>query len=309
MAKRPGVDPPTLDEPRWQRRAFVRIYDHGDALHVLGADGARTSFGPPSSALVRVVLAELCSPCTLEGLKERIAARAGSRKRLAVVEEVLSLLRAAGIVVEVPRASPRAPPVAGDARAAPRHARVLLALGGGIAAAFSPLLVELLVGRGHEVRAAATPSALRFVRRLSLEALTHASVPSTLWPSSPTDVVPHLALARWADVTVVYPATATTLSRLVRGDCSTLVSAVAISTRAPVILVPTMNEAMFRAPSVQRNLEQLREDGFRIMHPSIGYEIAEPPAQRAPAYGAAPPIQYVADVIESVLAELAPLRP
>ncbi|HQY60086.1 MAG TPA: flavoprotein [Polyangiaceae bacterium] len=249
-------------------------------------------------------VAELCTPCTLEELTETIAARAGSRQRLSVVEEVLALLRAAGVVVEVPRAPPGAPSVAADAPLATRQARVLLALGGGIAAAFSPLLVELLVGRGHGVRAVATPSALRFVRRLPLEALTHAPVPSKLWPSSPTDVVPHLALARWADVTVLYPATATTLSRIARGDCSTLVSAAAISTRGPVILVPTMNEAMLHAPSVQRNLEQLRGDGFLIMHPSIGYEVAEAPERRAPAFGAAPPLQYVVDVIESVLGGL-----
>lgn len=107
---------------------------------------------------------------------------------------------------------------------------------------------------------------------------------------------------RWAHAIVVYPATATTLSRLARGDCSTVVSALAISARAPVILVPAMNEAMLLAKSVQRNLAQLRDDGFVIMHPSRGYEVAEDPATRAPAFGAAPPLQAVVDVVDAVVA-------
>ena len=102
---------------------------------------------------------------------------------------------------------------------------------------------------------------------------------------------------------VVYPATATTLSRIARGDCSTAVSALAISTQAPVILVPAMNEAMLRAPAVQRNLTQLKQDGFWITHPSIGYEVAETPALRKPAFGAAPPVQAVVDVVEAVFQE------
>src|ERR1019366_9469412 len=181
--------------------------------------------------------------------------------------------------------------------------RVVLALTGGVAAAHAPALTEMLLGRGVRVRIAATPSALRFVSALALEALTHEPVVRSRWPSDVRAMVPHLELARWADVVLVYPATATTLSRIARGDCSSLVSAVAISTRAPVVLVPAMNEAMFDAPSVRRNLAQLREDGFLVMHPSLGYEVAVAPLERTLRYGAAPTVQSVALVTEAVLSE------
>lgn len=277
---------------------MVRIYEHGDDLVVLGDDQTRRTFHGQSAALVRVLLDALREPRTERQLLTHVAALSGSEngdKGDQVVAEALQLLRAAGVV----RA---AETTARNERGAERG-RVVVALSGGIAAAYAPALVELLANRGFAVRVAATSNALRFVSRLSLEALTHERVIAGLWPDDPRETVPHLALARWADVVVVYPATATTLSRVARGDCSTVVSALAISTRSPVVLVPAMNEAMLRAPSVQRNLEQLREDGFWITHPSLGYEVAEAPSQRVPAYGAAPPVQAVVDVIEHVFEE------
>jgi phosphopantothenoylcysteine synthetase/decarboxylase len=81
------------------------------------------------------------------------------------------------------------------------------------------------------------------------------------------------------------------------------VSAVAVSARVPVILAPAMNEAMLDAPSVRRNLEQLRADGFFVMHPSLGYEVAVAPAERTLRWGAAPTVQSVALVVEAVLLE------
>jgi len=68
-----------------------------------------------------------------------------------------------------------------------------------------------------------------------------------------------------------------------------------------VILVPAMNEAMFDAPSVRRNLATLRADGYLLMHPSLGYEVAVAPAQRTPRWGAAPTVGSVAVVTEAVL--------
>ncbi len=107
-----------------------------------------------------------------------------------------------------------------------------------------------------------------------------------------------------ADLTrVVYPATATTLSRIGTGDCSTVVSALAISARKPVLLVPAMNEDMLRSVSAQRNLAQLREDGFFIAHPSLGYEVATAPGDRQSTFGGAPPVAAVADMVEAIVVE------
>jgi hypothetical protein len=178
---------------------------------------------------------------------------------------------------------------------------VLLGLTGGVAAAFAPALVQLLQARGIEVRVAATRRALKFVGALALEALTHAPVVSSLWPRDASEPVPHIALARWADLVVVYPASAASIARLASGSTSTVVSAAAIASRAPVLVVPSMNDAMYVAPALQRNLEQLREDGFLVAHPVLGIEVADAPDRRMPMLGAAPPVGAVAELVEAIL--------
>jgi phosphopantothenoylcysteine decarboxylase/phosphopantothenate--cysteine ligase len=239
------------------------------------------------------MLDELESPYTLRELVARVRGRAAVNATTPVVAEMLKLLQQAGALREVQDGAPRA-------THSDEPGKILVALSGGIAAAYAPAVVELLQHRGLLVRVAATKNARRFVSSLALEALTQHRVVASLWPNDPLKSVPHLELASWADVVAVYPATATTLSRIVRADCSTVVSALAISARSPVILFPAMNRAMLRAPAVQRNLIQLRQDGFWIARPALGYEVAEAPGRRQPAFGAAPPVQAVVDVISAV---------
>jgi hypothetical protein len=272
-----------------QRAPYVRIYERGDELSLLDDHGRVLHLSGDSCAIARELLERLR---TRREPRELLAGIGGKRRRLA--GEVLSLLRDVGAVVERARDEVERSPAA-------EASRVVLALAGGIVAAHAPALTEMLLARGLRVRIAATPSALRFVSALALEALTHEPVVRSRWPSRAGVAVPHLELAQWADAVLVYPATATTLSRIARGDCSSVVSALAVSTRAPVILVPAMNEAMFDAPSVQRNLAQLRADGFILMHPSLGYEVAVAPSERKLRYGAAPTVQSVALVTEAVL--------
>jgi len=274
-----------------QRAPYVRIYERKDELSVLDDRGRVARLTGASYLIARELLEECRVP---REPKELLARFVGKRRHLA--SQVLSLLEEGGVLVEPARA-------AVDGSPQKEAFRVVLALTGGVVAAHAPALTEMLLGRGFRVRVAATPSALRFVRALALEALTHEPVARSRWPSDVRTVVPHLELARWADVVLVYPASATTLSRIARGDCSSLVSALAISARAPVILVPAMNEAMFDAPSVRRNLATLREDGFILMHPSLGYEVAVAPSERTLLYGAAPTVQGVALVTEAVLRE------
>jgi phosphopantothenoylcysteine decarboxylase/phosphopantothenate--cysteine ligase len=202
------------------------------------------------------------------------------------------MLKEGGAVVD-------AAPSAGPPRAASVDGpRVVLALSGGVVAAHAPALTEMLLARGFQVRTTATPSALRFVSALALEALTHEPVVRA------RELDELGELAHWAQLVVVYPATAATLSRIARGECSSVVSvlsALAISAHVPVILAPAMNEAMWDAPAVQRNLQALRGDGFIVMHPSLGYEVAVAPSERGLAFGAAPTVQTVALVAEAVL--------
>ncbi len=276
------------------RARVIRAYDHADTTTLLGEDGVVRRFSGDSAELVRAILGFVAATRTPEALLAHLSELAGAPVEAGgVVEETLALLDAAGAVRRPP------PPVARPgSRARPR---VVVGVTGAVAAAFTPGLVQLLLGRGHDVRVAATRNALRFVGALGLEALTHAPVVQSLWPRDPRAPVPHLDLARWAEVMVVFPATATSIARLAAGSCGTVVSAAAIATRAPVLVVPSMNEAMYTAPAVRRNLDQLREDGFFLAHPSCGVEVADAPPDRAPMLGAAPPIEAVVDLVETIL--------
>jgi 3-polyprenyl-4-hydroxybenzoate decarboxylase len=275
------------------RAPTVRIYERRDELTLVDDGGRVMHLSSPASVIARELLEKCRVPRERAGLLVRFR---GARR--AVAESVLAVLEEAGALVGWGPAVDR--PAAGE------ELRVVLALTGGIVAAHAPALTEMLLARGVRVRIAATASALRFVSARALEALTHEPVVRSMWPSlraAGAAPVPHLELAKWAHAVVVYPATATTLSRIARGDCSTIVSAIAVSARVPVLLAPAMNEAMVDAPAVRRNLATLREDGFLVLHPSFGYEVAAAPGARAPSYGAAPTVQTVALVTEVVLRE------
>jgi SAM-dependent methyltransferase/3-polyprenyl-4-hydroxybenzoate decarboxylase len=282
-----------MPSPRITRARVLRAYDHADTITILGADGALRRLEGDSAELVRAILGFVATPRSRAELFGHLSELAGAPiDEGGTVAEALALLEAAGAVHAAPAPAPRP-----DARA---RTRVVLGLTGAVAAAFAPVLVELLQRRGFEVRVAATENALRFTGALALEALTHAPVVAGLWPRDPGAPVPHLDLARWAELMVVYPASATSIARLAAGSCDTVVSAAAIATRAPVLVVPSMNEAMYTAPSVQRNLAQLREDGFLLAHPSCGIEVADAPGSRVPMLGAAPPVDAVADLVEAI---------
>ena len=274
-----------------QRAPHLRVFEGREMLCVMGRDGSVRRFDGASAILASIVLDALREPHTREEIHAHVASLGEPGQSTAVVDQVLAAFDEAGML------APDAPAVA----PARLEGKVVLGLTGGFAVAHAPALVEILSSRGFTVRIAATPSALRFVSALALEAMTHERVISDPWPTDPKTSVPHLELSTWADLVVICPATATTISRIAQGDCCSVVSAVAISTRAPVLVVPAMNASMIDAPSVRRNLAQLQEDGFFVALPSLGYEVAEPPADRKPSFGAAPPVAYVADIAESVL--------
>jgi phosphopantothenoylcysteine decarboxylase/phosphopantothenate--cysteine ligase len=163
--------------------------------------------------------------------------------------------------------------------------------------------VRLLLERGYDLRIMMTRTARRFVRTEALEALTHRKVYRGLWDRDAECPVPHINLAEWAGAVLIYPATATTVSRIARGDCSDLVAAVALATAAPVLLATSMNAGLSTSPPVRRNLEQLRSDGFAFVEPALGMALASQPERRNPILGPAPPPRVVADLLELMLRE------
>jgi SAM-dependent methyltransferase len=248
------------------------------------------------AALVLAVLDHAGEPRGREAIVARVLAEAGAdaSQRPAVDQAIDLLLRFGALVPDAPRElAPAAAP--------PRGAHVVLAVTGAVGASYAPALADLLLAVGHEVRVAMTRSARRFISRRTFEAVTHRPVATSLWRGAPEEPAPHIALARWADVVVIYPCSATTLGRLAAGDCSEIVSAVATSTRAPVLLAPSMNTGMLEAPAVAENLERLRERGFHVAYCGAGVQVADTPAERVPRRSVAPLAAVLADMVSFLL--------
>jgi SAM-dependent methyltransferase len=276
------------------RAPVVRVVDRGDETTVIGKQVRR--FSGDSAALVRAVL-EICArPVTRDELFAELAARAGGEVPAEPVGQLLAMLVEDHVLVE-----PR--PVT----AVPLARRVVLGVSGAVAAIDAPALVRGLQAAGCEVRVALSRTARQFVSPRALEALTHHAVLGGIFDARAR--VPHVELAEWAELVVICPASATTVARIVAGDCSDLVAAIVCATRAPVIVVPSMNDAMYGSPAVQRNLDTLRADGRWVVHPALGVEVAHVPGKRRPQLGPAPPASVVLDIARHVLAQLAPALP
>jgi SAM-dependent methyltransferase/3-polyprenyl-4-hydroxybenzoate decarboxylase len=290
-----AVTRPATEEPKLRRSAVVRIYEVGERMVVLGRDGRGHELVGDSAAFAREVLAFMEQPRDAVEIAEHIVALTGAPlPDLAVLDELLALLLGTQTIERVEPTSTRA-------RSHAPGARIVLAVTGAVASMHAPALVQLLLERRYHVRVVATTEALRFVRAESLEALTHHPVVAELWPVGDALHVPHIELAQWADAVVVCPASATTLARLATGDHSSIVSATALATRAPVMVVPSMNAAMYGSPAVQRNLAQLAADGMHVVHPAAAIELADPPHARSAVLGGAPPWAAVVQLVETML--------
>src|SRR4051812_5343978 len=153
--------------------------------------------------------------------------------------------------------------------------RVLLCVGGGIAAYKSCDLARQLVKAGAQVRVALTPAAQRFVTALTFQALTGSAVAADIFSAEQELAAGHIALADWAELAVVAPATANLMARLRigQGDDAAAAALLAIEPRR-WLLAPAMNERMWASPAVEENVRVLRERGARLIGPAVG-EMAE----------------------------------
>jgi len=151
---------------------------------------------------------------------------------------------------------------------------VLLVIGGGIAAYKSLDLIRRLRERGARVRVVMTNAATEFVTPLSASALSGERVFAALFDRNDEHDVGHIRLAREADAIIVAPATADLMARMASGRADDLATAVLLATRAPVLIAPAMNPAMWAHPATQRSVVTLRADGARFVGPNAG-EMAE----------------------------------
>jgi phosphopantothenoylcysteine decarboxylase/phosphopantothenate--cysteine ligase len=148
--------------------------------------------------------------------------------------------------------------------------RVLLAVGGGIAAYKAADLVRRLRERGCEVRVVMTRAAAAFVSPLTFQALSgHPARLDLLDPGAEAGM-DHIELARWAERLVVAPATADLIARLAAGFADDLPTTLALATGAPLYLAPAMNQAMWRHPATQGNIETLGRRGAIVLGPAEG---------------------------------------
>jgi phosphopantothenoylcysteine decarboxylase / phosphopantothenate---cysteine ligase len=214
-----------------------------------------------------------------ERLKKRLRLRAAKSGR-SVEDEVRTILREAAETTgreALDLIEPLSPSEKRKvARAAPPdgNKRVLLIIGGGIAAYKSLDLIRRLKERDIAVRCILTKAAEQFVTPLSASALVGERVFADLFdPASEFDVG-HIRLARETDLIVVAPATADLMAKLAGGHADDLATAVLLATTAKILLAPAMNPGMWANKATQRNLNQLVADGVGLVGPNEG-EMAE----------------------------------
>jgi phosphopantothenoylcysteine decarboxylase / phosphopantothenate---cysteine ligase len=152
--------------------------------------------------------------------------------------------------------------------------RILLVIGGGIAAYKCLELIRRARERGIAVRAVMTKAATAFVTPLSVGAITGERVHQDLLDLDEEREIGHIRLSREADLIVVAPATADLMAKMAGGHADDLATAVLLATDKPVLIAPAMNPRMWQHPATQRNLATLISDGIHVIGPGAG-EMAE----------------------------------
>ncbi|MBD8700965.1 bifunctional phosphopantothenoylcysteine decarboxylase/phosphopantothenate--cysteine ligase CoaBC [Sphingomonas sp. CFBP 13714] len=174
--------------------------------------------------------------------------------------------------------------------------RILLIVGGGIAAYKASELVRLLRKRGHAVRCVLTEAGQHFVTPMTLAALSEDKVYTTLWDLKDEAEMGHIQLSRQADLIVVAPATADLIARMAGGLANDLATTLLLATDKPVLAAPAMNVRMWLHPATMRNVAQLRADGITVMAPDEG-----PMACGEFGPGRLPEPDRIADAIDAAL--------
>jgi len=157
---------------------------------------------------------------------------------------------------------------AADLPAADSRPRVVLGVGGGIAAYKACELLRRLTESGHDVQVVPTASALHFVGAPTWEALSGHSVSAEVWQDVPQ--VPHVRLGQRADLVVVAPATADLLARAAHGLADDLLTNTLLTARCPVLFAPAMHTEMWLHPATRENVATLRRRGSIVLDPAVG---------------------------------------
>ena len=148
--------------------------------------------------------------------------------------------------------------------------RILLIVGGGIAAYKACELVRLIRKGGGSVRCVLTAGGAQFVTPMTLAALSEQPVHASLWDLKDEAEMGHIQLSREADLVVIAPATADLMAKMAAGIADDLATTLLLATDKPVLAAPAMNVRMWQHPATRRNVAQLRADGVTVLDPDEG---------------------------------------
>src|SRR4028119_1398309 len=151
-----------------------------------------------------------------------------------------------------------------------RGKRILLIVGGGIAAYKACELVRLIRKAGGEVTCVLTEGGSHFVTAMTLGALSESRVFTSLWDLKNEVEMGHIQLSRQADLVVVCPATADLMAKMAAGIADDLATTLLLATDKPVLAAPAMNVRMWQHEATRRNVARLRSDGIAILEPDEG---------------------------------------
>ncbi len=151
-----------------------------------------------------------------------------------------------------------------------KEKKILLVICGGIAAYKSLETIRILKKNGCEIKTILTKSAKEFVTPLSVGSLSNGKVYDDLFNVENENQMDHISLSRWADLILVEPATANTISKLAKGSSEDLASTVILASNKPIFLVPAMNVRMWEHPSTKENLQILKNYSYKIIGPEVG---------------------------------------
>jgi phosphopantothenoylcysteine decarboxylase/phosphopantothenate--cysteine ligase len=210
-----------------------------------------------------------------DSLKKLLRLRAARHSR-SMEDEVRVILRRAAEETERETAGRLTPSTQQkhESTTAAGGPRIVLVIGGGIAAYKSLDLIRRLAERAANLRCILTPAAQHFVTPLAIGALAGARAYTDLFDLQSEFDIGHVRLAREADLIVVAPATADLLAKMAGGHADDLATAVLLATDKPVLIAPAMNPQMWTAKATVRNLAQLSADGVHVVGPNRG-EMAE----------------------------------
>lgn len=175
--------------------------------------------------------------------------------------------------------------------------KIALFMTGGIASYKAAELSRQLIKKGAHVRVAMTSGAQAFITPLTMQTLTKYPVLTDTFDETDPTLVQHIDLADWADVALVAPATANILSKMANGIGDEIVSTTLLAVHCPRVIAPSMNENMYYNLATQRNLRQLREDGYTLIEPAEGFL-----AEGYSGKGRLPDLSVIIEAVEDVVA-------